>query len=243
MKAFIIDDENNSRHILKYLITKYCSDLEIIGDAADYTNGVIEIQKLQPDILFLDINLGNNKTGFQILDTVKQYNISVIFITAYEEYALKAFQYSNVVHYILKPIDPIDLVEAVNRIFNKKEQFNKINQKNESKISLPYKNGMEMVAVEEILYIEGDGSYCKIFLKDDKVITISRNLKFLIKKLEEFPQFIRVHKSYVVNVHQVNLYIRKDGGQLELTNKIIIPVSITYKEGVLAFFQKEKSKK
>lgn len=121
----------------------------------------------------MDINLGNNKTGFQILDTVKLYNISVIFITAYEEYALKAFQYSNVVHYILKPIDPIDLVEAVNRIFNKKEQFNKINQKNESKISLPYKNGMEMVAVEEILYIEGDGSYCKIFLKDNKVITIS----------------------------------------------------------------------
>jgi two-component system, LytTR family, response regulator len=232
MRAFIVDDEDISRNTLKYMITQYCPEITIVGESDDFTDAVLQIQKTKTNIIFLDINLGGGKTGFNILDTLRDYKGAVIFVTAYQEFALKAFQYAAV-HYIMKPIDPIDLRNAVNRIIKEENTSTSVSvDVFDQKVALPYKNGYEIILADDILYIEGDGSYANVILIDDRVINVSRNMKFVAGKLTTYPQFMQVHKSYIINKKYITTFIRVNGRALELNNKYKIPVSLTYKDDV-----------
>lgn len=232
MKAFIVDDEHISKNTLRYMIEQYCPEVNVVGEAEDFTDGVLQIQKTKPDILFLDINLGGGKTGFNIIDALRNYQGAIIFVTAYQEFAFKAFQYAAV-HYILKPVDPIDLRNSVDRVIKEQSASAIISSDVfDQKVGLPYKNGHEIIMVDDILYIEGDGSYAKVTLIDDRVIKVSRNMKFIAGKLAQYPQIMQVHKSYIVNKKHITTFIRTHDRALELNNKYKIPVSLTYKDDV-----------
>lgn len=236
MNAFIIDDENSSRNTLKIMLQKFCPQIVIQGESSDFTEAIIEIGKSNPSILFLDINLGGNKTGFDLLNKLKDYRGNVIMITAHQDFALKAFNYANIIHYLLKPIDPLELIEAITRIQNKAESKPK-QEEDERKISLPFKKGFENIPIDDIIFLEGDGSYCKIHLANEKVLVMSKNLKHMMEKLLDYPEFIKTHKSFIVNKHHISMYLRSNGGQLELSNKKIIPISLTHKKRILGLFQ------
>lgn len=237
MNAYLVDDEQVNIETLKYMLQKHCPSINVVGESNDYTDAVLEIQKQKVDILFLDIQIGEGKSGFNIVDALKNYRGAIVFVTAFEEYAVKAFQY-GAAHYIMKPIDPIELVVAVNRIIESKELKSAAPAapgSMDQKIPFSSKKSIEMVPVDEIMYIQGQGSYSKVTMKEDQTITIPKNLKHVEQKLSMHPQFIRVHKSFVVNQKYISAYVHPSF--IELSNKKLIPVSSTYKEMVTKIFR------
>lgn len=235
-KAFIVDDDAFSINTLRFMLEQHCKEIKVVGEADNYIDAVLSIEKTKPDILFLDINLGSDKSGFHVLDRLRNFHGSIVVISAHQNHAIQAFQY-GAVHYLLKPISPIDLLSAIQRIKLSNTQ-NHTYDVAEQKIALPFKSGLEMVLPDDIVYLEADGSYCKIFMKDKRTITISRNLKYVSAILEEFSQFIRIHKSYMVNKNHIVAYKKTDGGQLELSTANSVPVSLTYKASVIQLLQR-----
>jgi two-component system LytT family response regulator len=238
MKAFIVDDEEWYRKILKHMLAKYCPQVLVVGESNNYSGAMEQIPFHEIDILFLDVALGEGKTGFSILDSLTNFKGSVIFITAFDEFALKAINYSAI-HYLLKPIEPEALIKAVDRVSlyqRPASVSNVLHDPAYSRISLSYKHSIVKIYPNDIICVEAEGSYSRIMLKDNKEITVAKNLKFLHNKLGEQSSFVRVHKSHLVNTNYINAYLRADGGLIELTTLKKIPVSIKYKNEVMKLF-------
>jgi two-component system, LytTR family, response regulator len=236
MNAFLVDDEYANLETLKNMLQEHCPDILVTGMSGDFSEAVLGIQKTHADILFLDIELGAGQSGFGILDALKGFNGAIIFVAAHEGYAITAFRY-GAVHYLLKPIDPAELVTAVNRI--KEAGPNKAAvvspTAGSGKIAMPYNKGFELIVAGDIMYVEGQGSYAKVAMQDGQMFTLTRNLKFVSQKLAGFPQFIRVHKSFLINSRYISAFIRP--GILKLDNQKQIPVSNTYKAVVAKLFE------
>lgn len=238
MKAFIVDDFEGSRNTLKHMIRVYCPEIQVVGESASFENSVLEIQKQQVDILFLDINLGGSNTGFNVLDKLKGFKGNIVVVSAYEEYAYKAFQY-GVGHYLLKPIDPGDLSAAIGKLTashnNALPAVNVSSPKftaKQNKIGIPNATGLELIDVDNIVYIEGDGSYSKITLIGGRMMRVSKNMKFVLSKLNGYEQFIRVQKSFIVNKNYIDGYEKQPKGVLRVNGIYEIPLSISYKKEV-----------
>lgn len=235
-KTIIIDDEPNARYLLREMIKAYCPDLEVIAECEDLPKGVKAIIKYKPDLVFLDIEMpGYN--GLEILDFFEEdaaIHFSIIFTTAYDRYAIKAFKLSAI-DYLLKPIEPDELENAVKR-FKKREQSEKeevvalkdtrISPPNESlRIAVPIGNGIKILLVEEIVYFKADNSYTEVRMKDKSKILVSRSLKNFEDTLSDLPHFFRTGKSFLVNIHYVEEYIKSDGGYLMLKDGLQIPIA------------------
>ena len=226
MKAIIIDDENRARIALEMMIKEYCTDVEIVASCENLTNGVIAINKLKPDIVFLDIEMPN----FSGLDIDKFFDMNeidfdLVFTTAYQEYALKAFKL-NAFNYLLKPINPEDLTNTINRINHKK--ILRITEKSESaieKIAVPTSNNLLFLETKNIIYIKGEGAYSDVILKDQKNVLVSKNLKNFEDILSSDSRFIRVQKSYIVNFDYITSVSKTNGGTLHLIDDIKIPIA------------------
>lgn len=232
MKAIIIDDEKRARLLLKALLQDFCQEIEVLGDYVDLETGVAAIKKIQPELVFLDIELPE-KSGLQILDYFQkeEVNFSIIFVTAYNEYAIQAFKLSAI-DYILKPINSEKLVEAVQHFKNQKLKQNRQLEALKSnlyevkkKIVIPNRDGVQFINPEDIKYINGEGSYCQFNLFEGKRVLMSRNLKFVEKMIAPFPFLKRVHKSYIVNVNEISSFNRgngklilKEGTELQATS-------------------------
>lgn len=228
--AIIIDDEPDARLNIRTFTEQFCPEINFIGEADSVKNAISLIDSLKPQLLFLDIQLGDG-TGFEILEKVKHHS-KVIFTTAYDQYAIKAFKV-KAIDYILKPINPLELQKAVNSATTsisehlelsqlKKEMDNSI-----EKIGIPVKGKIELQKLESILRLESESNYTKIFLIDGSNVVVAKTLKMfeeiLIKK-----QFIRVHKSHLVNFKYIAKLDQKNN-ILHLTNNEEIPVSRRYK--------------
>ena len=232
MKAIIIDDEKRARVSLSLLLQEYCPQVTIVAECENLPEGVKAIRKHQPDIVLLDIEMPGH-SGLELLDFFdeNEVNFSIIFTTAYNEYALKAFKFSAV-DYLLKPIIPEELAEAVERVAKQKQRFENfrafkenLQQETLTKIAVPSGNSLLFLDTDKIMYIKGEGAYSEVFCSDGSRQLVSRNLKNFEDILCSDSRFLRIHKSYIVNFNFVTAFNKSDGGSIELENKAQIPVS------------------
>jgi len=223
--AIIVDDEKHARNLLRGMIETYCPDLQILGEAEDLPNGVKLIRKHFPDIVFLDIEMPGH-SGLELLEFFDEEDIkfNVIFTTAYQEYAVKAFKLSAL-DYLLKPIEPHELEETFQR-FKKGQQIQQqadqlklaARNVNLESIAIPLALGMKFVSLEDIIYLKADNSYTEVHLNDGTCLIASRTLKNFEDALDGDQRFFRCHKSYVVNIHFVSDWVKSDGGYLVMKN-------------------------
>lgn len=233
MKAIIIDDEKRARLNLRILLEEYCPQVHVVADCENLSEGVKSIRKLQPDVVLLDIEMPGH-SGLELLDFFDEdeVNFSIIFTTAYNEYAIQAFKFSAV-DYLLKPISPDDLTNAIARaeklklktesLYNLKSQ---LRENNWERIAVPSGNLLLFIDVNDVMYIKGDGAYSDIFMKNGEKHTVSRNLKNFEDIICTNPAFVRAHKSFIANLNYVKAYNKSDGGSLDLLNGMQIPVSV-----------------
>jgi two-component system LytT family response regulator len=244
MKAIIIDDESSGRKAVRNYISKYATNIEILDEADSVKNGLFSILTHKPDLVFLDIRMPDG-TGFDLLEKLPEINFQVIFVTAYEQHAIKAFKYSAV-DYLLKPINPDDFIAAVSKVESKnklQEIEHKVelliqnNQKFE-KIALPSSSGLKMVAISDIVRCESDNNYTLFHFKDQSQYLASRTLKEYDELLSS-DGFYRTHKSHLVNLKYVSEYVKGEGGFVILEDGKSIDVSRRKKEGLIQILSQQ----
>jgi len=234
-KAIIIEDEKQGLNNLKNLLAEHCSDISIIGEATSVATGKKMIKTLgaKPDVAFLDINLPDGLV-FQLLNDLDKIPFEIIFVTAFEEYAVRACQYSSI-GYIVKPIDPDELKESVRRInigkthlinermevFNQ-HYFNKPNPFR--KMSISALDGIYFINIQDIIRCEAEDNYTHIHLSNGDKITASRTIKAYEDMLGSV-NFYRVHKSHLINLNFMKKFVKGDGGYLIMDDGKKIEVS------------------
>jgi two-component system, LytTR family, response regulator len=241
LRAVIIDDEPQSAGILQNDLVAHCPSVEVVGICHSAKQGIMAIKKERPDLVFLDIEMPW-MNGFEMLELVGDIFFSIIFTTAHDQFAAKAFRISAV-DYLLKPIDAADLQDAVRKAEKRIEpQHGNVNIENllhnfkqpatQQKIALPNKDGYEFAEVNQIIYCQAEGSYSKVFLAGKKYILVSKSLGD-IEELLPSTLFMRIHHSTVVNINYVTHFVRTDGGYVKLQTGEQLPVSKSKKEVVM----------
>ncbi|MBK9592779.1 MAG: response regulator transcription factor [Crocinitomicaceae bacterium] len=222
--AVLVDDSEQARKLLRLMLLELASDIVVAGEAADVNSAVDLIRKLKPDVVFLDIEMPG-KSGLQLLDELPRDEVhyEIIFTTAFNDYALKAFRLSAI-DYLLKPIPEKDLVEALERLRDRKDQkelksrldalTSNLNAEKEKVLCIPVMSGYEYLKLNEIDHIEADGSYTKIMCVDGKTKTVSKNLKYFENALLDQDRFIRVHRSFLINLDQMKAFSRTGRGTI-----------------------------
>lgn len=241
LKTILVEDEAQSREILRNYLQKYCRDVDIVGEASDISEALQLIQKHRPDLLFLDIEMpfGN---AFDLLDQLKERNFEIVFVTAYDQYAIEALN-SHAAYYLMKPIDIDELIKAVNyvgEIREKEERMEKLVLRAglaqaEGKITIPQQDGFQVLNISEILYCKADDNYTEIFLENKKIL-VSKTLKYFEQALSDH-YFARIHKTYLVNVNEIVKYRKGKGGSVVLKNGKELMVSASRKRQLLSFFE------
>ncbi len=241
LRAIIVEDEAQSRTILSNYLQKYCREVDMLGEATTVKEGMKLIHELQPDLVFLDVEMpfGN---AFDLLDQIPQRNFEIVFVTAYEQYALEALN-NHAAYYLMKPIDIDELVNAVTyvgEIVEKERRFEKLVLKAgiprvEGKITLPQLDGFQVLNIADIIYCKADDNYTEIYLENRKIL-VSKTLKYFETALAEYP-FVRIHKSYLVNINAVVKYRKGKGGSVILSNGKELSVSASRKRELLSFFE------
>ena len=242
IRGIIVEDEIRSRDTLRGLLSRYCKNVEIIAEADGYRSGLAAIKEQQADVVFLDIQMPDG-SGFKLLEELDEIKFEIIFTTAFDQFAIKAIKYSAL-DYLLKPIDPEELVSALKKVENKisKRGVNeniqvlldniKSRDANPHKIVLSTFEKIHIIETDNILRCESDNYYTNFFLTDGKQILISKTLKENEAMLGEH-NFIRPHKSHLVNVKYIKGFLKNDGGYIEMTDGTHIPVSRRKREKII----------
>lgn len=246
IRAIIIDDEKNAQRVLSLLVKANCPEIEVLTHCSSGTEGLEQIAKLKPDLIFLDIQM-RDMSGFDMLEKMDEINFEIIFTTAFDQYALDAFKVSAV-DYLMKPIDEIDLQKAVNKAkkhFENKRTNRQVSflldhlrnnaETSEKIIALPSQTGLEFIELEDIIYCQSDSNYTHFVFTSDKKMIVSKTLKD-IEALLPRQSFFRVHNSYIVNLKYIRRYLKADGGYLIMSNDDKVKVSRAKKEGLLERF-------
>jgi len=233
IKTIIVDDESDAVNFISSIIKEYCPKLEIAGTAQSIKDGRKLIIDKSPDLVFLDVEMPHG-SGFDLLSYFPEKSFDVIFITAFNHYAIRAIKFSAV-DYILKPININEFIQAVDKVLDKRNS-NKDNNENyrallenvrsslPSKLAIPTSDGMEYLNTKEIIRIEADRSYTWFYLKDKRKLLVSRNLKEYQELLSD-RNFFRTHNSHLINLEHVKKYIRQEGGAIELIDGSQVPIS------------------
>jgi two-component system LytT family response regulator len=225
MTCVIVDDEKQSRNTLKEEITALQNSYTIIGEADSVVTAIHAINTLQPDVVLLDIELGDG-TGFDVIEGVKNASSKIIFVTAYNQYAIKAFRI-NAVDYLLKPINSKHLQDALQKaipITSPNIQALKFRNTNQQRISFATADGYSLHLIDDIIHCESENNYTHVFLRNSEPLFISKTLKELEELLIDFG-FERVHQSHLINLKYLKKYMNKDGGYVVLQDDTRIPVS------------------
>ncbi len=245
IKAILVDDEIHCLDTLNMLVNDYCTEVQVMEQCVSAKKGLEAIEKIKPDLVFLDIEMPV-MNGFELLEQFKQIPFSVIFTTSYDQYAIKAIRFSAL-DYLLKPIDPKELVSAVKKVQEQRdlpmaEQFQmllkQIKDKDHhfNKIAVPTIEGFELIPADQVIRCEADDNYTHLFLKNKNKITACRTLKEMQEQLHDFPFFVRVHHSYLVNLNEVTKYIRGEGGYLVMSDGSNVNVSRSRKDSLMKYF-------
>ena len=240
--AILIDDDINLRNGMKALLERTAPEIQIIGEADSVETGVVLIKKAQPQVVFLDIHLGDG-SGFDILEEVSKsikINSQIVFITAHEQYAIKAFRFSAL-DFLLKPVDPEELekvIEKVKSIVHKNDSvahidllLENIRKKvdNFKRIALSNADGVHLFEISDIIRCESLDNYTKFYIKNNKPILISKTLKEYEELLAEHG-FERIHQSHLINLNYLKSFIKKDGGYVIMADETHLPISHRKKE-------------
>jgi two-component system LytT family response regulator len=238
IKTIIVDDEPDSVQLLQLQLTQYCPEIEICGTYTSSVKALDAIEKIQPDLLFLDIEMPV-MNGFELLEKTLHIPLSVIFVTAYNQYALKAFRF-NAVDYLVKPVDGDDLIEAVAKAIKRaKPDTTQLSQMQKqmrgepaTRIAIPgQQGGISFIDLNDIIYSEASNNYTRIIMKDGNRFLISKTLKDVQEVLEE-EHFLRVHRQYIVNLNHVTHFNRNEG-ILTMDNDDFIPIARNQKEKLI----------
>lgn len=239
----IIDDEPDSVDFIASIISEYCPGLEVTGKAHNVNDGAKLISEIKPELVFLDVEMPNG-TGFDLLTHFPEKDFDVVFITAFNHYAIRAIKFSAV-DYILKPINISEFIEAVGRVVHKRSTntyptgknfealLENLRSVNPTRLVIPTSDGREYLNPRDIIRIEADRSYSWFFLTGNRKILVSKHLKEFQELLND-RNFFRPHNSYLINLDFVKKFVRHDGGYIEMTDKARIPVSRNRKDLFLA---------
>lgn len=247
IKAILIDDEKNALEVMEWLLKEYCPQVEILAMCSSAEAGIKAINELKPQVVFLDIEMPK-MNGFDLLEQFDKLFFDVVFCTAYDQFAIRAFRYSAL-NYLLKPVDPADLKKTVERIEEKsstptKEQFDLLLQQIQhpsratpQRIALSTGDGLIFVPTADIIYCEAESNYTTVVLADGKKILVSKILKDIDEALSG-DDFYRVHSSYLININRIKKFVRGDGGYLVMDNDAIVNISRSRKQEFMEMFSK-----
>jgi len=235
LKTIIVDDEAKARRILAELLKDYCPEVELVDTAEDVLSGVKAIQSHKPDLVFLDIEMPNY-SGFKLVEYFDDVDFDIVFTTAYEQYAIKAFKV-RAQGYLLKPVDIDDLTAVVQKVLQQRnEEVNTNDSSPEEepsntggRMQFPAPNGIVYLKDEEIYYIESEGRYSNIYDKDGAKLVTTKPLKDLESMLST-SSFIRVHRSYIINLAYIKHYARGRDSHVILENDQRVDVGKHYKD-------------
>lgn len=239
MNIYILDDEENSIHLLEWQLKHYCPEVNILGSSRNPELAIDEIKKLKPVLLFLDIQMPH-MNGFEVLEKLGDQAPMVIFITAYDQYAIRAIRFSAL-DYLLKPIDSKDLINAISQAKERLQEGNDqekivkllecIASKNifPGKIAIPTSEGLKFVLVTDIIHCESDNNYTTLYLNQNKKLIASRTLKEFDEMLQ-MHSFVRIHQSHLINLQHLDEYIKSDGGSVKMTDGSVLPIARNRKE-------------
>ena len=241
VKSIIIDDEPHCCNTLSTLLKRHCPEIEVSGIFYSGADALAFIKIIMPQIIFLDIEMPH-MNGFEFLEQITEINFEIIFTTSYDQYAIKAFHFSAL-DYLLKPIDREELQRAVQKVIHRQDHhlpeqiellLKKMHQSATAfnKIALPTMEGLQIIPVNSVISCASDGNYTLFFLKNQKKLIVSRILKEIEQILEDH-SFTRVHNSYIVNLNEIEKYIRGEGGFLVMSDGSSVNVSRSRKENLL----------
>jgi len=234
MRAVIVDDMELARESLRADLAQYCPELELVGEAQGVVSAAKLLREIEVDLIFLDINMGDG-VGFDLLDILPNYKTKVIFVTASDEHALKAFQYAAI-DYLLKPVDPELLKQAVAKIesthFFSKDNQNVLKEGERNNLVLSTSEELRVVEISQIIRCQSMGNYTQFYFNDGTKMLITKTLKDYDSLLSE-KGFIRVHQSHLVNREEIKAFVKTEGGYLQLKDGSNIPVSVRKKPEVM----------
>jgi two-component system LytT family response regulator len=247
ISTIIIDDEKNALEVLELQLGQYCKEVKIIASCSSGISGIEAIKKYRPQLVFLDIEMPHHN-GFDVLNATKDLDYKVIFTTAYDRFAIKAFKYATI-DYLLKPIDIVELQEAVKKALKQTENINleekiatlfaqiNTNKIGQEKIALPVGNTLEFFEPDEIVRIESESNYSHIFLTNKKKITLSKTLKEVEEHLNG-SSFFRIHQSHLINTNHILKILKEDGAFVVMKDGINLPISRNKKEEFFELFKR-----
>ncbi|UTW64284.1 response regulator transcription factor [bacterium SCSIO 12741] len=240
IRVIIVDDEEGARESLTNLLEKYVDDVKIIAKAESIASAMEKINKYKPDLVFLDIEMPFG-SGFELLERMQPIDFNIIFVTAYDHYALKAIKFSAL-DYLLKPVDIDELRKAVDKHRETREAApaesyqnlveNLRSESTERKLAIPDSNGIIFVKISDIIRCESDGNYTRIFLKTGKKILASKTLGEYESLLEN-EYFYRVHRSHLINLQHIKKYLKGEGGYVVMSDDSKVDVSRRKKSGFM----------
>lgn len=242
IKAVIVEDEQHNREYLSRLLERYFPDIRLMEAAKDVSSGIKAIAVHQPELLFLDVEMPDG-TGFDLLNQLPSENYAIIFVTAYDHYALDAIRFCAI-DYLLKPLKVEHLKSAVQKVISQRDQQQenrllrqllsnlKQNNPQEKRIALPTQEEILLVKVSEIIRCEGENNYTGFHLRDGRYILVSRTLREFEDLLGNYG-FLRCHQSHLVNLAEVRSFVKSDGGYLLMSNDSRVSVSRHRKERVM----------
>ena len=246
IRSIIIDDEIDCINSLAFDLEHHCPEVEVLEKCHSGKDGVKAINRLKPDLVFLDIDMPF-VNGFDVVEMVSDIDFEIIFTTAYDKYAVQAFR-TSAIDYLLKPIDPEELKVAISKVsamrnkgVSRKQvkfflgQLSNMEKGEIKQIALPTFDGIEFVNLEDINYCKSDGSYVYVYLIDGSSIFLSKTLHYLEEAICDY-HFLRVHNSYIVNVHHIKKFFRADGGYLMMKNGDEVKVSRSKRNELLNLF-------
>lgn len=246
MRAILIDDEQGARSSLRADILEYCPEITIVGEADGVRKGIEVIRELRPDLVFLDVEMGDG-TGFDLLEQLVPVPFQVIFTTAHDTHAVKAFKYSAI-DYLLKPVDADELVAAVKKLGKLTDQQQlqaglkallentRPASKELRRIVINSSEGHYVLSVQEIIRFEAERNYTKVILEKEKPLLVAKTLRHFEDLLQD-RKFERIHQSHLINVEHIRKYIPRDGGYVVLSNGDHVPVSQRKKTELLALLE------
>lgn len=235
INAIIVDDEKDGAEVLQLLIEQHCPEVKIVAITYSVEEATAAILRLKPDLAFLDIEMTTG-TGFDVIQATEGVKYERIFITAYEQYAIRAIK-TNAADYILKPIDVDELIQAVKNVKDRLLQAGSRLPADDSralkKISIPSQEGFVLVDLDDIIRLEADSNYTQIFLRTKQKLMVAKTLKSFEEQLPR-THFCRIHSTHLINLNEVERYIKGDGGMIILKDSSSIPVSRSNKNELMA---------
>ena len=242
LKTIIVEDEQTSREILKNYLTKYCPTVEVLGEAQNIDEAMLLIRNNDLDLVFLDVEMPYG-SGFDLLDKFDKTDFEVVFVTAYNQYAIEALN-SHASYYLLKPISIDELIKSVDYVTQIKVKENELQHAvlipkisaTDNKITIPTQDGFEVLEIKDIMYCKADDNYTEIFLENNQKKLVSKTLKYFEDLLKD-TGFARIHKSFLVNVSYIASYKKGKGGTISLTNGKELSVSASKKAEFLSYFK------